>query len=155
VRGRGTAIQAGVAAAIIGAILLEGFGPIPHARVPPVPAGQAGARAPQLHLPSDYGHDLIYTYWSTAGFPDMVNGSGSFELNELLRTRNRVSGFPDAASVAYLNELGVRTVVLHRDLAAGTPWQVAARRSIEGLPLTREDRGTVILYHLRPKATQS
>jgi hypothetical protein len=39
-------------------------------------------------------------------------------------------------------------VILHPNRAVGTPWQDAARRSIDGLPLTREERGDVVIYHL-------
>jgi hypothetical protein len=146
--GRGSLAAGAAAVVLFGLILLEGFGPIPHYPVPPAPRGVAGAPAPQLHLPSDYIRDLEYMYWSTDGFPDIVNGSGAFELNDLLRLRTLVSGFPDQASVAYLRRLGVRSVILHPNRAVGTPWQDAARRSIDGLPLTREERGDVVIYHL-------
>ncbi|MGH3017993.1 MAG: hypothetical protein ACRDLU_06440 [Gaiellaceae bacterium] len=62
-----------------------------------------------------------------------------------------MAGFPNGASVDYLRELGVRTVVLHPGFAAGTTWADAARRPIAGLPLRREVRPDVILYHLEPK----
>jgi hypothetical protein len=119
-------------------------------RVPPPPPGQAGAPAPQLHLPSDHQNDLLHTYWSTDGFPDIVNGSPSFLLAEQQELRERVRDFPDQASVAYLRELGVRTVVLHPRLAGGGPWQDANLRPVTGLPVRREERGDVVLYHLAP-----
>ena len=134
--------------ALTATILFEGFGPIAHYGVPLKPAGQARAAAPQLHLPSDYGHDIIYTYWTIPDFPAIVNGSGSFELDRLLMLRRQVAGFPDATSVAVLRRLGVRTVILHPDLAAGTPWQGASTKSVAGLPLRLEDRGDIVLYHL-------
>jgi hypothetical protein len=133
---------------LAGAVLLEGFGSIPHWRTPSLPAGVADAPAPQFHLPSDYPHDLIYSWWSVEGFPKMVNGAGSFEPSTLVLARSVATGFPDAASVAYLRGLGVRSVILHPSLAFGTPWQDAARRPIDGLPLTREDRGDVVIYRL-------
>jgi hypothetical protein len=151
-QGNRGSIAAGVAGcALVGAILLEGYGPIPRFPVPPPPPEMATAPEPQLHLPSDYGHDLIYTYWSTNGFPKMVNGIGSFEPADLYQTRALVTGFPDAVSVEYLRNLGVRTVFLHPGFAAGTPWADAARRPIAGLPLRREVRTNVVLYHLGPK----
>ena len=58
--------------------------------------------------------------------------------------------FPDRASVAYLRRLGVRTVVLHPALAAGTSWQAAAAKPVAGLGLSRERRGAVIVYALPP-----
>jgi hypothetical protein len=136
-------------AALTGVVLLEGFGPIPHPRVPPVPRGQLGAPAPQLHLPSDDSHDDgYYSYWSIAGFPKLVNGAASFNPTALAQLRQAVTGFPDPSSVGYLRRLGVRTVVLHPDFAVGTPWQGAAKRPTAGLPLRREDKDGVILYHL-------
>ena len=155
VAGRGSIAATLAGCVLVGAILLEGFGPVPHFPVPSPPPEMKSAPAPQLHLPSDYGHDLIYTYWSTNGFRDMVNGSGSFELNELLALRTQIAGFPDAPSVDALRELGVRTVVLHSGFAAGTLWADAARRPIAGLPLRREIRPEVILYHLEPKRQSS
>jgi hypothetical protein len=106
-----------------------------------------------LNLPSDYFHDLEYMYWSTDGFPDMVNGSGAFEMNDLLSLRARVSGFPNEDSVEYLRNLGVRTVVLHPRLAQGTPWQGAETRPTAGLPVRTESRDGVVLYHLAPRTT--
>ena len=137
-------------AALTATILVEGFGPIAHYGVPVKPVGQARAAAPQLHLPSGYRHDIIYTYWTIPDFPAIVNGSASFELDRLLMLRLQVAGFPDASSVALLRRLGVRTVILHPDLAAGTPWQGASAKPVAGLPLRLEDRGDVVLYHLEP-----
>jgi hypothetical protein len=138
---------------LVGLILLEGYGPIPHYRVPAAPPSLATAQAPLLNLPSDYFHDLEYMYWSTDGFPDMVNGSGAFEMNDLLSLRARVSGFPNEDSVEYLRNLGVRTVVLHPRLAQGTPWQGAETRPTAGLPVRTESRDGVVLYHLAPRTT--
>jgi hypothetical protein len=135
---------------LTGIVLLEGFGPIPHLRVPEIPAGQLGAPAPQLHLPSDDLIDLWYGYWSIAGFPEIANGTGSFTPTRLQQIRQDALRFPDTNSVAALREIGIRTVILHPDLAAGTPWQNTAARPIDGLPLVREDKDGVVLYHLAP-----
>jgi hypothetical protein len=136
--------------ALIGVVLLEGFGPIPHPRAPTIPAAQIGLAAPLLNLPSDDVVDQRYSWWSVAGFPKMANGGGSFDPVSLVRMRLTVSDFPDASSVSFLRSLGIRTVILHPDLASGTSWQDAAARPIAGLPLTREDRGGLVLYHLSP-----
>jgi hypothetical protein len=147
--GRGPA-AAVTASALVAVILLEGFGPIPHWPAPSVPQGQAAAPPPQFHLPTDWTHDLVYTYWSTDGFPAIVNGPGSFFPRILTTAQSVARTFPDAASVEYLRRLGVRSVILHPGLAAGTPWQDASLRPIGGLPLRREIRADVILYHLQP-----
>jgi hypothetical protein len=136
------------AASLTGLVLLEGFGPIQHPRLPSVPPGQLGAPAPQLHLPSNDWTDQRYALWSIAGFPKIANGGATFDPASLVRLRQITETFPDARSVAYLRALGIRTVILHPDLAFGTPWQDAAQRPTQGLPLTREDKDGVVLYHL-------
>jgi hypothetical protein len=137
-----------------GAILLEGFGQVPLPRVPAVPPGQVGAPAPQLHLPFIPGlFDEIYAYWSTDGFPAIVNSAGSFTPTLLTEVRDVATSFPDAASVAYLRRLGIRSVILHRELAYGTSWQNTADRSIAGLGITRQDEGNLAVYRLAPSST--
>jgi hypothetical protein len=146
------AAAAVTAAVLVGAILAEGLGPLDHPDVPPVPAGVRAAAPPQLHLPLDFDKGTRYSYWSTAGFPAIVNGSGSFEPNSLIQLRGAVERFPDRASVAALRELGVRTVVLHRELAHGTSWHEAADRPTSSLALTRKATDGLVVYELAPKA---
>jgi hypothetical protein len=138
---------AGVLAALV---LLEGFGPTPHVRVPAAPSGQVAAADPQLHLPSADLPDSRYAYWSIAGFPRIANGYGGFAPSGLERLRRITASFPDRRSVAFLRDLGIRTVILHPDLAVGTPLEDAAQRPTRGLPLVREDTGDVVLYRLEP-----
>jgi hypothetical protein len=45
---------------------------------------------------------------------------------------------------------GIRTVILHMDMAPGTESADAAIGPVQGLPQTREDRGDVLLDHLGP-----
>jgi hypothetical protein len=135
---------------VVAVILVEGLGPTQHPAVARAPAGQLDAPGPQLHLPTDDVVDTQYAFWSIDGFPKIANGSASFAPAGLVRTRRIVQSFPDARSVAYLRELGVRTVILHPGLAAGTPWEGAETRPVDGLPLVREDRGDVVLYELEP-----
>jgi hypothetical protein len=140
-----------VAGAFAALVLLEGAGSVPHPAVPPVPRGQLAAPAPQFHLPSDdFFDDGIYSYWSVDGFPSIVNGAASFNVNNLVRTRQVATTFPDAQSVKYLRQLGVRSVILHRDLAAGTPWENTADQSLAGLGITRQDDGELVIYRLGP-----
>jgi hypothetical protein len=137
------------AAVLVAAILAEGFGPMSRAHVPAVPPGQLTAPAPQLHLPSSDSLDGLYGYWSTDGYPKLVNGAGSFDPNLLAEVRNATTAFPDAASVRLLRRIGVRSVIFHRDLALGTDWQNTASRSIAGLGITRTDKGELVIYRLR------
>jgi hypothetical protein len=134
---------------LIAAILVEGLGPLAHPRVPIPPAAVRLAASPQLHLPAGFHDDLVYSYWSTAGFPRTVNGAGGFDPDEYDRLRKTVSAFPDARSVAALRELGVRTVLLHPARAAGTPWEGAAEKPTAGLALTRETVNDVVLFRFR------
>jgi hypothetical protein len=50
--------------------------------------------------------------------------------------------------VSFLRSLGVRTVVLHPDLAGNSFWEGSARKPVRGLPLRREAREGVVLYRL-------
>jgi hypothetical protein len=90
-----------------------------------------------------------YVLWSTAGFPRIVNGRASFQPSLTSAIAIEVAGFPDRRSVAQLRSLGVRTVVFHPELAPGTSWEGADRKPLSGLPLTRERRGDVVVFHVR------
>jgi hypothetical protein len=138
------------AAVLFGAILAEGAGPLAHPHVPPAPPGQSAATAPQLHFPLDFDKGSRYSYWSIEGFPAIVNGSGAFEPDLHVRLRAAVATFPDRESVAVLRELGVRTVILHPELALGTAWQDTADRPTSGLAVTRKVAADVVLYELTP-----
>jgi hypothetical protein len=107
------------------------------------------AEAPQLHLPAGFHDDLVYSYWSTAGFPATVNGAGGFDPDGYDRLRKEVAGFPDARSVEALRMLGVRSVLLHPERAEGTLWEGAASKPTAGLPVTRELVDGVVLFRLR------
>ena len=63
-------------------------------------------------------------------------------------------GFPDRATVARLKALGVRTVILHRDLASGTPWEDADARPVRGLGLRPKRIGELVVYDLRRAGQQ-
>jgi hypothetical protein len=139
-------------------ILLEGcafsfrgghlIGP-PHPTVPKPPKGLAAARPPLLELPMGAFDNRRYLIWSTAGFPALVNGRSSLNPPSFLHLQRRLLDFPDAASVARLRALGVRTVVLHRARLAATPWADWARRPVPpGLGISRELRDGVVLYRL-------
>jgi hypothetical protein len=139
-----------VGVGLVALVLLDGAGRVPHPRVPPVPAGQLTAASPQLHLPSDDSHDVFYMYWSTDGFPDIVNGTSGFVPTELSTLRNDVANFPDGDSVSLLRSMGVKTVIVHRDLTPGTPWDAAATKPIAGLGITHRIEGSVVVYELGP-----
>ena len=130
-----------------------------HPTVPAPPRGLRHADAPLIHLPADEFatplDDLLthrYMVWSTEGFPELVNGiSGviprrTLELGELAR------GFPDGPSVAGLRAAGVRSVVLHPELARDTAWAGAADKPVEGLGIGRRVLGDIVLFDLNPRS---
>jgi hypothetical protein len=133
----------------VAVILLEGLGPLTHPRVPAPPAAVRLEAAPQLNLPAGFKDDLRYSYWSTAGFPETVNGAGGFDPDAYDALRTRIAAFPDAASVRALRDLGVRSVLLHPDAAAGTSWEGAETRPLAGLSVERERVGDVVVFRLR------
>jgi hypothetical protein len=148
--------RAALGALLVAAVLVEGAGfslegglagPA-HPTVPREPAGQRGLPDPQLHLPMSREGNRRYALWSTAGFPRIVNGRASFQPALTTRIAVDVAAFPDRRSTARLRALGVRTVVLHPDLAAGTSWAGAERRPLRGLGLVRERRGDVVVFRL-------
>jgi hypothetical protein len=125
--------------------------------VPAPPRGLRHAKAPLIQLPfDDFAtplDDLLthrYMVWSTDGFPELVNGiSGviprrTLELGELAR------GFPDGASVAGLRAAGVRSVVLHPELARDTAWAGAADQPVEGLGIGRRVMDDIVVFDLNP-----
>jgi hypothetical protein len=86
--------------------------------------------------------------WSAEGFPQIANGSASYTPPQLEELRSATAGFPDAASVDYLRTRGFRSVVVHRAALPGTPWDGAADRAVDGLGITRQDAGDVVVFDL-------
>lgn len=138
------------AAVLVAAILAEGFGPPPLDRVPAPPSAVRQAGAPLLQLPIDFYFGSRYAYWTVGDFPPIANGTGAFEPAQAEELRKSAERFPDAQSMARLRALGIRTVVLHPDLAFGTPWQSTASRPVAGLPVTRTVEDGAVVYRLSP-----
>jgi hypothetical protein len=145
-----------VAAVLALAIVTEGrslpFDPFDNQAMPDVPPAQASTDeipTPQLHLPAlTAKENRAFQLASTDGFPDMVNGRASTNPAVVLDLVKHMTNFPDAATVHELQEYGVRTVILHLGLTDGTPQAGAARKSIEGLPLTACRLPDLIVYEL-------
>jgi hypothetical protein len=129
-------------------VLVEGVNQTPHPAVPPEPAAMRDVAGPVLVLPSGQLEDQAVMLWSTDGFPRVVNGGSGFTPAKLDQVRQSTQSFPDAASVAYLRELGVRTVIVLRDRVAGTPWERAADAPVDGLDLTRKEIGDAVVFVL-------
>jgi hypothetical protein len=135
-------------AVCVAAILVEGFGPIPHVRVQPVPPGQLAAPTPELNLPTYPVLDGDYAYWGIGTFPTMANSAASFDPTVILNMRTAVQNFPDAQSVRFLRRIGVRSVILHRRFAVGGIWRDAANRPVAGLGITRRYDGDLVIFDL-------
>jgi hypothetical protein len=148
-RARAPAMAMAVGLLGVALILAEGLGPLAHPRVPAPPRAVRLEAGPQLHLPAGFKDDLRYSYWSTAGFPATVNGAGGFDPDGYDALRKELSGFPDERSVARLRDLGVRSVLLYPDAAAGTAWEGAATKPTAGLAVERVQVGDVVVFRLR------
>ena len=139
---------------LVALILAEGAGMTPgrwypHPAAPPAPAGLAGLPAPLLQLPAGPQDNRRYLLWSADGLPKMVNGRSSLTPKATGAILRAATGFPDAASVARLRRLGVRTVVLHRTVTDGTLWEDWRERPVVGLGITRVVDGPLVVYELR------
>jgi hypothetical protein len=162
-RERGRLRAASVAAPALAAIvLLEGsasgvdrggqsLAAPPHPRAPAEPAGLRGLAQPILSLPMRADDNRRYLLWSTAGFPELVNGRSSLNPRSFLELEEQVAGFPDRRSVDALRRMGVATVVVHLDRARGTPWVDAGTAPVRGLALRRDRRGELVRFLLRPR----
>ena len=129
-------------------VLVEGVNRTPHPDVPTAPVALKSYAGPILVLPTDQPIDQNVMLWSTNGFPKIVNGSSGFIPEGMRRTRETTATFPDEASIAYLRELGVKTVILVKSRVGGTPWADAATVPVDGLDVTREEQGNVVVFHL-------
>ncbi|MEA2386083.1 MAG: hypothetical protein QOJ22_257 [Thermoleophilaceae bacterium] len=134
----------GVAFALPALVLLEGAGfPVPHPTVAEPPPGLAEATPPRLHLPMYEYESRRFLLWSADGFPEIVNGRGSFKPEFFDDLEHLMASFPDRRAVEVLERIGVRTVVLHPDIVDGTPWEGWRR-----WPLRGTATGGVVLYRL-------
>lgn len=132
-------------------VLVEGLNTTPHPIVPKQPAVLRSVQGPLMVLPSDPLTDENVMLWATDKFQPMVNGGSGFYPTRQQEIREASKTFPDSASVTALREIGVKTVVVLRDRAAGTPWQNAADAPVDGLGITREEVGEdAVVFHLTP-----
>lgn len=148
-RPRTTALACG--GAIVALICLEFAGDV-LPKAPPEPPGARAVAPPQLHLPITIAANRRYVYWSTNGFPEIVNGRGSIDPASFKVLTLEVSGFPDATSVAALRRLGVRSVVMHPYLLGGTRWQNSVYKPFEQFGISRRVEGDLLVYDIPPVA---
>jgi hypothetical protein len=129
-------------------VLVEGLNTTPHPAVPPQPQVMRTDPGPILVLPFNLTFEQTVMLWTTTRFQPVVNGGSGFTPVRQERTREAAKTFPDQASVDYLRELGVKTVVMLRDELDGTPWQASVDLPVEGLNVQREEIGDTIVFHL-------
>lgn len=134
--------------AVPGLVALEGLSGVPHPRVPGPPAVFRAARPPVLVLPSSVLSDTQVMFWSIGRFPAVGNGSSSFEPAAELALRTATTHFPDPWSVAVLRARGFRTVVVPRVLVNERTWTDLATRTLDGLPVHREQGGDGLIFTL-------
>ncbi|MDQ2809918.1 MAG: hypothetical protein M3Z04_23815, partial [Chloroflexota bacterium] len=70
---------------------------------------------PTVELPMGDGlfSDVWYTYWATYDWQPLVNGAGSFMPPGTVAVARALATFPDPASVALLQGLEIRHLVIH------------------------------------------
>ncbi|MGC5032358.1 hypothetical protein [Micromonospora sp. DT229] len=129
-------------------VIVEGTNTTPHPVVPKQPAAMRTVDGPLLVLPSSQNHDQPVMLWSTTRFQDIVNGGSGFTPRQLNDVRQVTMTFPDQTSVDYLRTLGVQNVLVLREEITGTPWEVSVDAPLDGLDITREEMGLVVLFRL-------
>ncbi|MFI7077687.1 hypothetical protein ACIBO1_10385 [Micromonospora sp. NPDC049903] len=129
-------------------VLAEGTNTTPQPVVPTQPAAMREVDGPMLVLPSGQSHDQPVMLWSTSRFQQVVNGGSGFVPRQLDDVRRVTMAFPDQTSVDYLRTLGVQNVLILRDLVVGTPWEISIDAPVDGLGITREEIGSVVVFRL-------
>ena len=143
-------------------VLGEGAGHLNDPVVPQPARAEVGLPEPLMDLPTDGALDRVWQYYSTDGFPRIPQGNSTFDIYALDDLRGGMDGFPDKASVEKLRWYGIKTVVLHTVLPKGLPPQQgwvkpepqepldASRKPIAGLGVTRQQVGSIVIYHIGP-----
>jgi hypothetical protein len=128
-------------------VLIEGINRMPHPVVPAAPAAFSHIGTPMVIVPNDGITDELYMLWSTDGFPTMVNGLSGYTPPQQYALKDAANKFPDPQSIEQLRAAGVRSLVVLRD-QVGDPAVTDA--PVDGLGITREERGDLIVYTLSP-----
>ena len=129
-------------------VLIEGANLTPHPEAPREPAAMRDVAGPVLVLPSGQLEDQAVMLWSTDGFPRTVNGGSGFTPAKQDEIREHSKSFPAPESVAYLRELGIKTVIVRRDVVANTPWQHVPDAPVTDSTVTRREIGQTVVFLL-------
>jgi hypothetical protein len=119
---------------------------------PTAPVALRTLPGPVLVLPTSQQRDYTVMTWSTDGWPELVNGGSGFEPPIQALLRRTAKAFPQADAVQLLRAEGVRTVVLDRALAPGSPWARLAADPAGPQPAAAGVRiryqGSAVIYSL-------
>ncbi|MGW4941017.1 hypothetical protein ACWEOZ_05425 [Actinoplanes sp. NPDC004185] len=129
-------------------VLVETWNATAHPVVPAQPAAMRTLTGPMLVLPTTALTDQTVTLWSTSRFQPVANGSGGFAPQRQSELRRSVATFPDVASIEYLRQRRIGTVLLLRAEVVGTPWERSGDVPVETLGIRREDLddNSVVFY---------
>lgn len=130
--------------------VLEGVNSTPHPTVPHAPAALRHAAGPMLVLPSDDFYDPRVLLWTVGPYQRVVNGGSAIRPRLQATLRQAAQQFPDAASVKTLRDNGIRSVVVVKQDAAGSPYANALTAPVAGLPLTRKETKDAVVFSLKP-----
>jgi len=130
------------------AVLAEGWPALPHPAMPGAPAAMREAEPPLLVLPVTVTTEHPIMLWSTDGFPAVVNGISGFTPRTQRQVADLTRRFPDADSIGLLRRLGIRTVIVLRREAAGTPYERALDAPVAGLGVRRDETADAVIYRL-------
>jgi hypothetical protein len=77
------------------------------------------------------GYDTWYAYWSRLHWHPLVNGYSGFYPPAYMQTLSALTGFPDDRSLARLDSLGVRYVVVHRAHYSDDQFRAIVRKMVD------------------------
>jgi hypothetical protein len=138
-----------VLAVILVVVLAESLNTLGHPQAWREPTAMRGLEGPAMILPSDGILEADVLLWSTDGFPRIVNGLSGMTPHSQEEARAISQSFPDPNSVAYLRNIGVRTVIYLPEFGREGPWAQVGDRSVDGLGVDREEVDGAIVFHIR------
>jgi hypothetical protein len=148
-------------AAVLVAIGLEsGSGPLLLApqstTVPPVYRFlQTAKRSVIIEFPVE-NYNPTYMFWSTYHWHELVNGYSGYRPDDVVDTMALMQSFPDDESVARLQELGVRYVLIHQAFYPHDDYtdllsEIAQRRELIPTGRYRDWVGDTQIFELKPE----
>jgi hypothetical protein len=129
-------------------VVVEGKSKTEHPDVWTPPAAMHNLPGPALVMPPEGWLESNVLLWSADGFPQVANGSSGVTPDSQNETKEKTKSFPDAASVAYLRQIGVKTVLWDAAFGPGSAWGDVPFRPVDGLGITKEQIGNDLVFHL-------